>query len=294
MTKITEIKSLKYWFSLGLLGLVWGSSFILIKKGLTVYSPYQVGAIRLGVSALVFLPFFLLQARRVDWSKWKWLLVVGLCGSGIPAFLFPIAQMHISSSVSGLLNSLTPLFTLLLGLMFFGRKFRLMKLVGVFIGLVGATVLILAGNGSELQGNNMWYSLAAVLATILYGTSVNTVGSHLSKLSSLTISAVSFVMIGFPALLFLFTTDFVEVLTVNEQGYEAFFYVVVLAIAGTVLASLLFFQLVHWTNPVFASSVAYIIPLIAMGWGIMDGETLSVFHFISAGMILYGLYLSRD
>lgn len=294
MTKITEIKSLKYWFSLGLLGLVWGSSFILIKKGLTVYSPYQVGAIRLGVSALVFLPFFLLQARRVDWSKWKWLLVVGLCGSGIPAFLFPIAQMHISSSVSGLLNSLTPLFTLLLGLMFFGRKFRLMKLVGVFIGLVGATVLILAGNGSELQGNNMWYSLAAVLATILYGTSVNTVGSHLSKLSSLTISAVSFVMIGFPALLFLFTTDFVEVLTVNEQGYEAFFYVVVLAIAGTVLASLLFFQLVHWTNPVFASSVAYIIPLIAMGWGIMDGETLSVFHSISAGMILYGLYLSRD
>ncbi|MCB0651592.1 MAG: DMT family transporter [Saprospiraceae bacterium] len=294
MTKITEIKSLKYWFTLGLLGLVWGSSFILIKKGLTVYSPYQVGAIRLGVSALVFLPFFLLQARRVDWSKWKWLLLVGLCGSGIPAFLFPIAQMHISSSVSGVLNSLTPLFTLLLGLMFFGRKFRLMKLVGVFIGLVGATVLILAGNASELQGSNMWFSLVAVLATICYGTSVNTVGSHLSKLSSLTISAVSFVMIGFPALLFLFTTDFVEVLTVNEQGYEAFFYVVLLAIAGTVLASLLFFQLVHWTNPVFASSVAYIIPLIAMGWGMMDGETLSVFHFISAGMILYGLYLSRD
>ena len=179
-------------------------------------------------------------------------------------------------------------------MMFFGRKFRLMKLVGVFIGLVGATVLILAGNASELQGSNMWFSLVAVLATICYGTSVNTVGSHLSKLSSLTISAVSFVMIGFPALLFLFTTDFVEVLTVNEQGYEAFFYVVLLAIAGTVLASLLFFQLVHWTNPVFASSVAYIIPLIAMGWGMMDGETLSVFHFISAGMILYGLYLSRD
>ena len=294
MTKITEIKSLKYWFTLGLLGLVWGSSFILIKKGLTVYSPYQVGAIRLGVSALVFLPFFLLQARRVDWSKWKWLLLVGLCGSGIPAFLFPIAQMHISSSVSGVLNSLTPLFTLLLGLMFFGRKFRLMKLVGVFIGLVGATVLILAGNASELQGSNMWFSLVAVLATICYGTSVNTVGSHLSKLSSLTISAVSFVMIGFPALLFLFTTDFVEVLTVNEQRYEAFFYVVLLSIAWIVLASLLFFQLVHWTNPVFASSVAYIIPLIAMGWGMMDGETLSVFHFISAGMILYGLYLSRD
>lgn len=98
-----------------------------------------------------------------------------------------------------------------------------MKLVGVFIGLVGATVLILAGNASELQGSNMWFSLVAVLATICYGTSVNTVGSHLSKLSSLTISAVSFVMIGFPALLFLFTTDFVEVLTVNEQGYEAFF-----------------------------------------------------------------------
>lgn len=294
MNEKTQIKGLKYWLSLGLLGLVWGSSFILIKRGIEVYSPLQVGAMRIAISGLAFLPFFLLQIRRIDWSKWKYLVIVGLAGSGIPAFLYPIAQTQISSSMSGVLNSLTPLFTLLLGLLFFGRKFKLQKLVGVAIGLAGATLLILSGGEGGFQGSNVWYSLLVVLGTLCYGTSVNTVGSYLSDMSSLTISAVSFVMIGVPAVIFLFTTDFATVLTTHEQGYEAFLYVVILAIAGTVLASLLFFQLVHWTNPVFASTVAYIIPLIALGWGFLDGETLSVFHLLSAGLILYGLYLSRD
>ncbi len=293
MTKNSQFKGARQWLSLGLLGLVWGSSFILIKRGIEVYDPQQVGAMRLSISALAFLPFFLIQMRRVDWSKWKPLVVVGLCGSAIPAFLFPLAQMNISSSVTGVLNSLTPLFTLLLGLLFFGRKFRMVKLLGVFIGLAGATILILAGNEGGFQGSNIWYALLAVLATICYAISVNTVGTHLSNMSSLTISAISFVIVGFPAMIYLFSTDFVEVLTHHEQGYTAFFYIALLALAGTVLASLLFFQLVHWTSPVFASSVAYVIPLFAMGWGFMDGEAVTVFHFISAGLILYGLYLTR-
>jgi drug/metabolite transporter (DMT)-like permease len=293
MTKTTRIKGLKYWLPLGLLGLVWGSSFILIKKGIEVYDPLQVGAMRLSISALAFLPFFLIQMRRVDWSKWKPLVVVGLCGSAIPAFLFPLAQMNISSSVTGVLNSLTPLFTLLLGLLFFGRKFRIIKLLGVFIGLAGATLLILMSNEGGFSSNNIWYALMAVLATVCYAISVNTVGSHLSNMSSLTISAVSFFIIGPPAMIYLFSTDFVDILTQNDQGYTAFFYIALLALAGTVLASLLFFQLVHWTTPVFASSVAYVIPLFAMAWGAIDGETLTIFHLISAGLILYGLYLTR-
>lgn len=293
MTKTSKIKGARQWLSLGLLGLVWGSSFILIKRGIEVYDPVQVGAMRLSISALAFLPFFLIQMRRVDWSKWKPLVVVGLCGSAIPAFLFPMAQMNISSSVTGVLNSLTPLFTLLLGLLFFGRKFRMLKLLGVFIGLAGATLLILAGNEGGFQGSNIWYALLAVLATVCYAISVNTVGTHLSNMSSLTISAISFVIVGLPALIYLFSTDFVEVLTHHKEGYTAFFYIALLALAGTVLASLLFFQLVHWTTPVFASSVAYVIPLFAMGWGFLDGEAVTVFHFISAGLILYGLYLTR-
>lgn len=293
MTKTSQITGVKYWVFLALLGFVWGSSFILIKKGIAVYDPLQVGAMRLSISALAFLPFFLIQMRRVDWSKWRPLVIVGLCGSGIPAFLFPLAQMNISSSVTGVLNSLTPLFTLLLGLLFFGRKFRAIKLLGVFIGLAGATLLILMGNEGGFGSNNIWYASLAVLATICYATSVNTVGSHLSGMSSLSISAISFVIVGFPAMVYLFTTDFVEVLTHHEQGYTAFFYIALLALAGTVLASLLFFQLVHWTTPVFASSVAYVIPLFAMGWGFLDGEAVTIFHFISAGLILYGLYLTR-
>ena len=180
--------------------------------------------------------------RRVDWSKWRPLVIVGLCGSGIPAFLFPMAQMNISSSVTGVLNSLTPLFTLLLGLLFFGRKFRAIKLLGVFIGLAGATLLILMGNEGGFGSNNIWYASLAVLATVCYATSVNTVGSHLSGMSSLTISAISFVIVGFPAMIYLFTTDFVEVLTHHEEGYTAFFYIALLALAGTVLASFIVFS----------------------------------------------------
>lgn len=285
--------NLRNWLSLGILALVWGSSFILIKRGLEVYSPIQVGALRIGISAIAFLPVFILQIRKINWSKWKIFLAVGLTGSGIPAFLFPLAQTHISSAMTGVLNSLTPLFTLLLGLVFFSRRFKSNKLFGVLVGFSGAVLLVFGGSSGGGQ-SSIWYSLIAVGATVCYGTSVNIVGKYLKDTGSLIISAVSFVFVGFPALGILFSTDFVEVLRTHEQGMDAFFYISILSLGGTVLASLLFYQLVHWTSPVFSASVAYIIPLVAILWGVFDGEVLNYYHLISAVLIIGGLYLTKD
>jgi len=275
------------------LSLVWGSSFILIKRGLEVFDATQVATLRIGISALAFLPVFLYRFHRIDWKRLKYFLIVGVAGSGLPAFLFAIAQTEISSSMTGILNSLTPLFTLLLGISVFKARFAWAQLLGVLLGLVGAVLLILL-NAGVVGSGNLWYSLLVVLATICYATSVNTVGAYLRDLSSVTISSVSFILFGGPALIYLFSTDFIPLMQQGVESWIALGYVGILAVLGTVLASVLFFKLVQWTSPLFSSTVAYLIPSIALGWGLVDGEMIGWGHLIGMGLILLGIYLSRQ
>lgn len=274
------------------LSLIWGTSFILIKRGLGVFSPVQVASLRITIASVAFVPILLRQLHRVDWSRWRALVVVGLAGSGIPAFMFAFAQTELSSAVAGILNSLTPLFTLVLGLAFFGSPFQSEKLVGVLVGMVGAVMLILFGSSGGETGN-AWYSLFIVFGAVCYGTSVNTVGTHLRDMNPVAISAVSFFMIGIPASVILFSTDFVEVMRVDPGAWTALGYMVVLALGSTVLASIIFFQLVQWTTPVFSSTVAYIIPVVALVWGLLDGERITPWHLLGMGLILAGVYWSR-
>lgn len=283
---------LKSFLVLGFLSLIWGSSFILIKKGLVVYSPVQLACLRVSISAIAFFPFFLYRLKKVDWSKWPYLVTVGLTGSALPSLLFSYAQTEVSSSIAGILNSLTPLFTLILGVFIFGSAMMWSKLIGVIMGLLGAALLIILGSQAGLEGN-LWYGLLIVVATICYATSVNTVGKYLKDMSSLTISTVSFTLVGIPMLFFLFTTDFVNIMQTNPGAYEALGYISILSLGGTFLATIVFFQLVQWTNPVFSSTVAYIIPIVALMWGVVDGERITVYHLLAIGMILGGVYLSR-
>ena len=275
------------------LSLIWGTSFILIKKGLVVYAPEQLAALRIVISAVSFIPFLFFYWRKIDWSKWPYLIIVGLCGSGIPAFLFAIAQTRVSSSVAGILNSLTPLFTLVLGILIFGSTLVWSKVVGVLIGLAGAILLILFGS-EEGIGGDLAYVLLIVLAGICYATSVNTVGAYLKDMDSIIISAVSFGVIGIPAGIYLLFSNFTTVFMEAEGAWEAFGYITILALGSTVLASIIFFKLVQWTSPVFASTVAYLIPIVALLWGVWDGEKISVFHILGMGLILTGVYLSRQ
>jgi len=278
------------WLLIFFLALTWGSSYILIKKGLVAYSPEQVASLRIGISAIAFLPYFITRFRTIDWSQTKYYAIVGFAGSCIPAFLFALAQTEINSSITGVLSSLTPLFTLLLGLLFFGISFTWSKTLAVILGLSGALFLILFGKEAGLDGN-IWYTFLVMLGSFLYAVSVNTVKTYLQEVEVFTLSAVSFIMIGVPAIFYLFTTNFLEVLQTHEAGYTSLCYVTLLALAGTVMAPVLFFKLVLMTNAVFASMVSYLIPLVALGWGALDGEAITIYHFVGMGLILLGVYV---
>jgi drug/metabolite transporter (DMT)-like permease len=283
----------KSWLVLIVLSLIWGSSYILIKKSLAVYDSTQVACLRLAISAIAFVPVVIVRWKKVDWSRWKALLVVGLTGTGIPAFMFSIAQTEISSSIAGVLNSLTPLFTLVLGILLFGRNAAWAKTLGVLIGLVGAAMLIMFGKEAGIQGNP-WYGLFVIVGCICYAISSNTVGSYLQDMSSLTLSAAAFSMVGLPALFYLLYTDFTHILTTQEGAVLALGYVTILAVFGTVLASIIFFQLVQWTTPVFASMISYLVPAVALSWGAVDGEAITWVHFMGLGLILSGVYLVKS
>lgn len=280
------------WLILITLSLIWGSSYILIKKGLVVYSSTQVACLRLAISAICFLPVLLWQFRQVDWSRWRFLLLVGLTGTGIPAFMFAIAQTEISSSMAGVLNSLVPLFTLVLGVLLFGAKAPWVKFLGVLIGLAGAAMLILLGKEAGAEGNP-WYGLLVIVGCICYAVSSNTVGTYLRDMRALVISAASFTIVGIPAFAYLFRTDFLHKLELQTGAWEALGYVALLSVFGTVLASLIFFQLVQRTSPVFASMISYLVPAVAVSWGFADGENISIIHFIGMGLILSGVYLVK-
>lgn len=275
-----------------LLSLTWGSSYILIKRGLVAFSAEQVACLRVGISALAFLPVFIVRFSKIEWKRWKPILIVGLSGNLIPAFLFATAQTQISSSMTGLLSSLTPLFTLLLGILIFRRPFVLTKTLGIVVGLLGALFLIFFAQEGGFSGGSI-YALLVLLATLCYAASSNTVQSYLNDMDAVTLSAVSFTLISPPVFIYLFSSNFLEVLETHSHVWASLGYISILALIGTVLASIVFYRLVQMTDAVFASTVSYIIPLIALGWGILDGETITVLHFIGMAMILSGVYLSR-
>lgn len=283
--------SLLSWAILLLLALVWGSSYILIKKGLVAFAPEQLACIRISFSTLAYFPLFLYRFRDIDWSKAKALIIVGMAGSFIPAFLFAIAQTELSSSLTGLLSSLTPLFTLLQAFIFFKMPYSWSKMVGLLLGFLGAAFLVYYGQTDSSA--NIWYGGLVIIACILYATSANTVKASLQDMNPFTLSAASFVLVGPPALLYLLSTDFIQVIQYHPQGWTSLGYVLILALGGTVLASLFFYWLVQLTNAVFASSVSYLVPIVALGWGILDGETVTYVHFLGIAFILCGVYIAR-
>lgn len=276
------------------LSLIWGTSFILIKKSLAAFSPAQVSCLRMTISAVAFLPVLAFRHRHMDWSKLPFLLIVGLTGSGIPAFLFSTAQLHISSAMAGILNSLTPLFTFLLGVMFFKVAFGLYRLLGVLLGLLGAILLIALANSSALSSGNAIYGLLIVLSSVCYAISTNVIGRYLQNMNALLISSASFGLVAIPLSIYLFAgTDFLARMESVPQAWSSLGYVFILSMLGTVAATIVFFRLVQQTSPVFGSTVAYLMPLVALSWGLVDGERIGWPHVIGMAFILSGVYLSR-
>jgi len=286
-------KTVKSWLTLGVLTLIWGSSYILIKRGLVAFNPYQVAALRVGIAAVAFFPFFLIKRKEVRWEDWKYLAVVGLIGTGIPSFLFPLAQTEISSSLTGVLSTLTPIFTLILAVLFFSVKVKKRNVLGVVIGLAGAVALMIFGK-SAFEGGNNWYSLLIVVGCLCYAMSVNTVKAGLQNLNPITLSSAAFALLLPFAIFGFWWTDVPTTLQTHPEGWISLAYIAGLSLAGTFFASVLFFWLVQLTNAVFASTVAYLMPIVAIGLGALDGEMITAWHFGGMGLILFGVYLARE
>jgi len=284
-----DSKQLK-WFFLIVLALIWGSSFILIKRGLVGLNPFQLGSLRIIFAAVFLLLIGFRSLTRIPQNKWKYILLTGLLGTFIPAFLFSVAQTQIDSSVSSILNSLTPLNTLVLGVLAFGMQFKRNQVFGVIIGLIGTALLILNGAVHHPE-QNYYYAILVLIASVCYAANVNLIKKYLSDLSSLSITSGNFLVMLFPALIILYFSNIFDVVQVDKVQHAVLF-IVILGVVGTGIANIIFFKLIQMSSPVFATSVTYLIPIVAFFWGMLDGEMLTPIQFIGAFIVLFGVYLS--
>ena len=278
------------WFLLILLSLIWGSSFILIKRGLVGLNPFQLGALRIIFACLFMIIVGFRSLAKIPHYKWKYVALTSLFGNGLPVFLFAYAQTGMKSSVSGILNSLTPLYTLLIGVLAFGLAFIRNQVIGVVLGLTGCMVLVFFGKTAHSE-TNYFCAFLVVIATICYALNVNLIKKYLSDVSPLAITTGNFLTLLIPAVIILFANGYADVMTQPEVIHSTLF-IIILGMVGTGIANILYYQLIQITSPLFASSVTYFIPLVAMSWGLLDGERLNIMQLAGAGIILSGVHLA--
>ena len=279
------------WLIIVGLVLTWGSSFILIKRGLEYFSALEVGALRVVITFICLLPFALMALPKIKKTDLMWLGISGVVGSLIPAFLFALAQTGIDSATAGLLNSLTPLFTLIIGYLLFGLATGAKNILGVLVGLAGAIGLMTVSGGNSFSFN-FKYSFLVIIATICYAINVNLIKAKLKHISSLHITSLTFLIAGSIAGVILFGfTPLIDDLSTHPEAWKGVFFVAILAVVGTAAAMIAFNYLIKISSPIFASSVTYLIPLVAMVWGFSDGEYFSLWHLVWTLMIIGGVIL---
>jgi len=281
---------LGHWILLISLSIVWGSSFILIKRGLDAFDYEQVAALRLFL-AFIFLAFLgRKHYKSVPKNKLWPLFLTGLIGNGIPAFMFTKSQTYLDSGIVGILNVLTPLCTLFIGLLFYKMKVKLVNYLGVAIGMFG-TVYLLFPDIQEFNEKTLLYSFFVLIATACYGWSTNIIKENLHDLNSVQITTVAFTFIGPWAGVYLFSTDFIEVMQSHPKAWASFGYIAILAIIGSAISVIVFNKLIKMTGALFATSCTYIIPIVAILWGVLDQEQITMHHLLGFLIILAGVYL---
>jgi drug/metabolite transporter (DMT)-like permease len=281
---MAEKRKIWHWIALVILSLIWGTSYILMKKGLESFSPYQVGALRIVITFVCLLPVALKHFRFLNKSNILSIIIIGLFGSVIPAFLFPLAETRITSSLAGMLNSLSPVFTLLFGITIYNRKAIKSQIAGVFLGLLGAIGLLYTGSFTF----NV-FGLLVVLATLLSGISSNEV-SKVKELNGIKITSLSFFVTSPVAIIYLCFSDFSGPMQ-SENWVRNLCFIGILAALGSATALVIYYLLIRDTSPIFASSVTYFIPIVATFWGLADNEHLSSSMLISVILIFAGVYI---
>jgi drug/metabolite transporter (DMT)-like permease len=286
-------KNLHNWLTFTVLSLIWGSSFILMIKGLEALTAFQVASIRVILSGLVLLPFAFNSLKQLTKQQIGYVFLSGFLGSLLPAYLFCIAETKIDSSFAGSLNALTPIFVIVMGALFFGTTVSKQKVLGILISFTGSVLLFLSKSNRQL-GENLEFVLLVVLATILYGINVNMVGKHLKNVGSLQIASVALSLNGILALVILAFTGYFSQPFLENKMLVATGYTAILGILGTAGASVLFYRLVKNAGMVFASMVTYAIPIVAVAWGIFGGEKITITQVACLGILLLGVYVANS
>lgn len=280
------------WFLMLVLAAIWGASFIFIKRSVGIFNPVQMAMWRMVMATGVYVPVAVAYWSKIDWKRWKPLVIVAFCGSAIPNFFFAVAQQHVTSSLAGILNSLTPFFTLLLGSFFFGMDFSRNKITGVILGLSGAVLLVLFNSSSGVSGNAFFASLC-VLATVCYAINANTVNTRLKDLPPAAIASSAFMITGGLFIVGLWLSGGWHQAWEHPNGLEGLGYIFYLAAMGTVVGSILYFWLLQRTSALFATSVTYLLPIGAIIIGALDGESIGLIDLLGTAIILLGVYLAR-
>jgi drug/metabolite transporter (DMT)-like permease len=280
------------WILLIALSLVWGSSFMLMKQGLKAFTSSEVAGLRITIASAFMLPFLVKHYKLNVRANLKGLLLMGVFGNLIPAFLFTKAETQISSSLTGMLNALTPMFTIVIGMIAFSQKITRPQIIGVSVGFVGAIALVTLGENNNDQSKNVMYSLLVAAATLCYAISVNGIKAYLGNVNSLTATVWSFSIIGPMAAIYLFGfTDVIAHATNNPEGMKALGYISILAIVGSALSVVVFNVLIKMAGSVFAASCTYLIPVVAIAWGLLDDEVVNLFQFLAVILIIAGIWM---
>lgn len=275
-----------------ILAVIWGTSYILIKKGLVVFSPGEVAGLRITMAGLILLPVALVKWKEMRIKHIHQLAASGMMAVFLPAFLFSTAQKHIDSSLAGILNTLSPIWTVIIGALVFKVSFKRTAVIGVLVGLAGTAMLMISRSGGSISFN--LYGLLIVLACAFYGSNLNYIKFKITDLSSLAITSISVVLIAPLGALYLFGfTDFMTKMNSDPAAWRAFGFITLLAFMSTAVANGIFNKLVKMTTPLFASTVTYFIPIVSVAWGMLDGEQLHFITFIGLIAILGGVYLAN-
>lgn len=281
------------WFLLLFISITWGSSFILIKKSLLVFSPYEIGAIRVAGSGLLLAAIGIPAILRMRRRTLFWVIIAGFFGNFLPMFLFPIAQTQVSSSLAGILDSLVPIFILAFSFLFFGIKSKLTQIIGAIIGFVGATSLIYFSEGNT-ENSQFSYAMLIVLAAASYAVNSLIVKEKIPELNAVKLTAAVYTFWAIPSGIILYFTGMIQNFKMQPAYVEPLFYMGFLTVFGTAIAMLLYFKLIQNTSAVFASISSYLLPVVAIIWGILDGEKFTFWYVLGGVLILIGIYLIRE
>lgn len=280
----------KKWFYLAILSLIWGSSFILIKKGLVGLNSVQLASLRMIFAASVIYIYSYNSIKKIPKKSWKWIVITAYLGTFFPVYLISYGQTEIESGLASIITTVTPINTLIIGIIFFSLTFSIKQLLGLFIGLVGAVLLLYEASETNLN-SNIYFSFFIYLTTVGYAASVNLIKKYLTNIPPEAVTAGIFLSISPPAIIVLYFSDFTDLNFQDPLILKSIFFVLVLGVFGSAFAQTLFNKFVKISSPIFASAVTYTMPVVAIFWALIDGEILSIMQFFATAIILIGVYL---